>query len=119
MSIAPCRVHDETAFVLSHSFCVGSWAFFVEDVFPACLTWLRHVNELSVVIMKLRHDDVAFEFGIADLAFDATAIDGHISKVCEQLLCSVLAAYQGEKLWSIIDERRPASTLDECRMCEK
>jgi hypothetical protein len=119
VSITPGCVHNEAALIGSDSLSEGSWALLVDDVLPSLSARNTHVDGLPTVVEYRGHDYVTLEFGLANLTFNAAAIDGKISEVLKQLLSTVLTADQLEQLGSIIDECRPARALNEDRVREK
>ena len=119
MGVTPSSVHDEAPFVLSNSICIRLWAFLINDVLPSLSARNGCVDNFAIVVIKIRHDDIAFELRLTNLAFDATAIDGNITKISQQLLSSILTPNKRKQLGCIINERRPACACDECRMGQK
>lgn len=54
-----------------------------------------------------------------NLSFDGTAVDGEVAKICEQLLCTILALYKLEQIRRIIDELHALSDVILTRMRER
>jgi hypothetical protein len=103
VSISPCGVHDKTSLVGSDSLGEGFGTLIDDDVPPALLAGLGCVNLVAVGVVEDGDDDVALEFGLANLALDLTAIDGEVAEVGEEFLGTVLAANE-------IEQRRAGSS---------
>jgi hypothetical protein len=132
MGISPGCVHNEATLVLANSLGKCFRALFNDDVPPA--SFARHgcIDYLALVVNDLRDDDVPFEFRLSNLSLDLATVDSEVSEVGEQLLSTVGAANEREKLRSnrrqlwkyyyleihsrVVNERRPASSLNKCRM---
>lgn len=119
MGITPGCVHQQSALVLAHSLSKRLGSLLHKDLSPTMLAWLSDIQLGAVLVEKLRNDDITLELGLADLTRDAASIDGEVAKVCQQLLCSVLAANEIEQLWGIVDESGPAVAVDEGRVSKQ
>ena len=107
MRVTPGRVHDEHTRVLANGLreCLG--ALLDDDVTPSKLAREGRVEWGSIGVLavrKLGNDDLVFQARLALLTLDRRAIDGQVSEVSEQLLRTVLALDQLEKLGGVIDE---------------
>jgi hypothetical protein len=118
MGVTPGSVHEKTSLVLSDGLGESLWALLNNDVSPALLARFSGVNLLSSVVEELWHDDFALEFRLADLALDTGTIDSNICQVGKQLLGTILAANEIEKLGGIIDEGSPACAFDKSGVSE-
>ena len=114
MGITPCRIHDKASFVFPYCFRICNRTFLIDDVFPTFSARYRRIDKFPITVVELGHDYIALELRLADLAFDATTVDSHISKVAQQLLCSVLTSNKSKQLWRVVNESSPASTINEC-----
>ena len=66
-----------------------------------------------------RYGDHALELGLADLALDLATIDSEVTKVCEELLSTVLGADQVEESGCVVDEGCPALSVNEGGVSEE
>lgn len=119
VGISPCGVHEKAALVLANGLGKGLGALLKDDFPPTLLGRLADVNLLARGSEELRSDDLALELGLTNLAHDRAAVDGNISEVSQQLLCTVLATYEVEQLRGIVDESCPAVSINKGRVCQK
>ena len=119
MSIPPGCIHDQTAFVGTYSLRKCFRPLFVNDLLPPFGAWRRNVNIFAVGIKHFGHDNFSFELGIANLTFDAAAVDSKVSKILQQFLTTILTSDQLEEFGSVIDKRGPAVSINEGRMSEE
>ena len=119
MCIAPCRIHQETAFVGANRFGKGGRTFLVDDVLPSFGAWLADVEGRPIITEKSGHDNVRFRFWFADLTLNAASINSDIAQVRQQFLSPILAPNEGKQLWRVIDEGGPTRSLDEDWVCEE
>ena len=113
MGVTPGSVHQETALVVADSLCECLRTLLLDDVAPSLLARLGDINLGAVRADDIGDDDLALEFGLPDLALDAAPVDGNVSEVRQELLGTVLAADQVEQLRGVIDESRPAISINE------
>jgi hypothetical protein len=113
MGITPGGIHEKSTLIGTNSLGKCLWALLNKDVSPTLGAWLRSIELAAILIMKFWNDDLALELWLTNLALDARTVDGNITKICKQLLSTVLGANQVEELWSIIDESCPAVSINE------
>lgn len=75
MSIAPCGIHQKTAFVGADSFSVRFGTLSIKEILPPLFAFHRGIDGLLVFVEELRNEYVAFEFGLTNLSFDAATVD--------------------------------------------
>lgn len=114
MSITPCGVHNEAAFVGSNSFGKGFWTFLDNDVPPSSLTWFGDVESFALRGLELRHDDLTLKLGFANLSFNLTSIHSKISEVSKQFLGAILTANERKQLWAV--DRLATAHLSQSRL---
>jgi len=119
VSITPGGIHDKTPLVCADGLCESFWAFLENDVPPTLGAGHGSVNLLATMVVYGWDGNDALELGLADLALDLTAVDCEVTEVCEELLSTVLGANQVEERWCVIDERRPALSVDKRGVCEE
>jgi hypothetical protein len=66
-----------------------------------------------------RNGNDTLELGLTDLALDLAAVDSEITKICEELLSTVLGADQVKESGSVVDEGCPALSVNEGGVCEE
>lgn len=113
MGVSPGGVHDQAPLVGPDGLGKSLGSLLSDDASPTLGAWLFHVNDVSRLVMQRRHDDIALELGLSNLTLDLTAVDCKVSKVCKQLLGTVLRADKSEELRSVIDKGGPAGSVDE------
>ena len=119
MGIAPGSVHEQAALVVTNRLGKGLGALLHKNVSPALLAGCADIDLGAIGSNKLRQNDLTLELGLANLSLDGAAVDGDITQVRKKLLSTVLAADQVEELRSVVDERRPASSVDEDGVCQE
>jgi len=75
MSITPCCVHEETAFVSSNGLGEGCRALLLNNVSPSLLARLCAIDLLASRGIEDGLDYFTLKLRLADLALDLTAID--------------------------------------------
>ena len=119
VGVTPGGIHDQSALVCSYGLREGLRTLLGDDISPALRARLGDVDWLVMVVGEDRNDDVALELRLADLADNLRAVDRKLAEVTEQLLSTVLTADELEKLWSVVDEGRPAVSVDESLVGEQ
>ena len=113
VGITPGGVHDQATLVGTHGLGPSLGALLVKDLLPALSGGRRDIERLAGSVVEDRLDNVALEFGLADLALDAATVHGDIAQVSEQLLSTVLTTDQGKQFGGIINESGPAGAISE------
>jgi hypothetical protein len=81
MGISPSCVHEKSTLVLADSLGKSLGALLKDDVSPSFSAGLRNIDFLSSRVDELGDLNLALEFGLADLAFDAAAVDGNVTEI--------------------------------------
>lgn len=142
VGITPSCVHDQTAWVFSDSFgecsrtlisvrydCVSqtedtvrkadsSTNLLQDNLSPATLARKGGIKLLVAVrrVGQCSRNDFVSKLWLSDLASDRAAVDGKVGQVGQHLLSSVLAAYEREKRWRVIDKGSPGCASHERRV---
>jgi hypothetical protein len=122
--VTPRSVHNECAGVLANGLGESFWSFLDNDIPPTILTGERSVEGGPVRVLsvpELGNGDLVLEAGFTlyevmrrccdsksresyGLALNGAAIDSNISKICKELLGTVLRLYKLEQIGRIIDK---------------
>lgn len=119
MGITPCGVHDQASLVGTNSLCESLRTVLENDIPPTFGARGGCVDLLAAVVVNGRDGDNALELGLADLALDLATIDSEVTKVCEELLSTVLGADQVEESGCVVDEGCPALSVNEGGVSEE
>ena len=107
MGVTPCGVHDECAWIFTNGLCKCLGDMFDDDISPPDSARRGSVEGSSVGILavgELGDLDLCPETRFALLTLDRASVDGKVSKVCQELLSTVLALNQLEEIRGVVDE---------------
>jgi hypothetical protein len=115
MSISPCGIHDKGSWIFTDGFREGFRTVLYDDVTPSDLAGEGSIETSVGVLSALqyRNNDVGFKPRFTDLSLYGTPINSKISKVCQELLGTVLALNESEEVWGIINESSPCFSSNE------
>jgi len=112
VGIAPCGIHNHATLVRPNGLGESLGALLENNLAQTLLARLANIDLVAIVVGKLWEDNLALEFGLANLALDAAAVDGDITEVAKKLLGTVLTADKVEEGGGIVDKGGPAVSAD-------
>lgn len=70
---------------------------------PTLGTWFGCIDPVSILVVQGWYQNLALKLGLADLANNLGAVHSNVAEIGEQLLSTVLAAGELEKLRGVLN----------------